>query len=134
MLSSTEKSCDVPKGPSERPTIIFRIVAAILFLRYRIWRWITTTGNKGVSVVATTNIDPPITVVAVATAAVATTRAIARAVTTDVPLLSTTVTPVATRWSYTSTAVDAPPDPSAIIVVADELLLRLLLLGILLWA
>ena len=31
------------------------------------------------------------------------------------------------------TAVDAPPDPSAITVVADELLLRLLLLGILLW-
>ena len=54
--------------------------------------------------------------------------------TTDVPLLYTTVTPVATRWRYTSTAVDAPPDPSAITVVADELLLRLLLLGILLWS
>ena len=45
----------------------------------------------------------------------------------------TTVTPVATRWRYTSTAVDAPPGPSAITIVADELLLRLLLLGIQLW-
>ena len=54
--------------------------------------------------------------------------------TTDVPLLSTAVT---TRWRYASTPVDAPPDPSAITVVADELLLRVLplrlLLGLLLW-
>ena len=56
---------------------------------------------------------------------------------TDVPLLSTAVTPVATGWKYTSTPVDDPPDLSAITVVADELLLRLLLLllllGLLLW-
>ena len=104
----------------------------MLFLHYPIRRWITATDNRGVAVVATTNIDPTITVVAVTTAAVATTRSIARAVTIDVPLLSTTVTPVATRWRYTSNAVDTPPDPSAITVVADELLLRLLLLGLLL--
>ena len=113
------------KRPNERPTIIFRIIAILPFFHCPIRWWTTSTGNKGVAVVAVTTTD------------VATTRSIDRVVTTCVPLLSAAVTPVATGWKYTGTPVDAPPDPSAITVVADELLLRLLrvllLLGLLLW-